>query len=78
MRKPCGLTQTLCTAAIIFFCLSLQPAQAYLDPGTGSMIIQLLIAGVLSALVFFRQIWHGTKNLFAKLTGRGKRNSDDS
>lgn len=77
MSIHCGWTRILYMAGVVFFCLSLQPAQAYLDPGTGSMIIQLLIAGVLSALVFFRQIGHGIKTLFAKITGRGKQNNDD-
>jgi hypothetical protein len=27
---------------------------AYLDPGTGSVLLQLLLAGVLSGMVFFK------------------------
>ena len=30
------------------------PLLAYLDPGTGSMALQVLFAGVLSSLYFFR------------------------
>lgn len=30
------------------------PLLAYLDPGTGSMALQILIAGMLSTLYFFR------------------------
>jgi len=48
---------------------------AYIDPGTGSFIIQLLIAGFLGALyalkVFWRQVlgfivkvWQGLKGFF--------------
>ena len=29
----------------------------YLDPGSGSMIIQLIIAGILGALFLFRGYW---------------------
>lgn len=32
-------------------------AQAYLDPGTGSMALQLLIAGVVGALATIRIYW---------------------
>lgn len=38
---------------------------AYIDPGTGSLILQTLIAGALGALVFFR-------SAIARLFGRGK------
>lgn len=57
--------------------LSLPPhAEAYLDPGTGSYILQLLIAGLLSALVMFKPILTMIKNTFAKLLGKEK-NSDE-
>ncbi len=35
----------------------------YIDPGTGSLIIQLLVAGSLSGLVFLKIYW---KKLFSK------------
>lgn len=47
-------------------------AHAYLDPGTGSFILQMLIAGVLGALfalkVFWKQIKAFFNNLFTKKT----------
>jgi hypothetical protein len=30
------------------------PAEAYVDPGTGSMVMQLLIGGAMAGLVLFR------------------------
>ena len=33
------------------------PAFAYLDPGTGSMILQLVIGGVAGALVVIKLYW---------------------
>jgi len=30
------------------------PAEAYVDPGTGSMLMQLLIGGAMAGLVLFR------------------------
>jgi hypothetical protein len=46
------------------------PAYAYLDPGTGSMIIQLVIAGVLGAIftlkTWWRQILGTIKGIFSR------------
>lgn len=39
-------------------------AFAYLDPGTGSMILQMLIAGLLSALFAIRMFWARVKAFF--------------
>lgn len=40
------------------------PAHAYLDPGTGSMILQLLLGGVAGALVICKLYWDRLKGLF--------------
>jgi hypothetical protein len=42
-------------------------AYAYIDPGTGSLIWQVLIAGLLSALVLVKAYWHRIRRL---ITGR--------
>lgn len=39
-------------------------AFAYLDPGTGSYVIQVLIAALLGSALFFRQIWAKLKEIF--------------
>lgn len=36
----------------------------YLDPGSGSMLIQLIIGAVLGVGVFLRVFWKNIKNLF--------------
>jgi hypothetical protein len=33
------------------------PAQAYLDPGSGSMLLQLLLGGVAGAVVVLKLYW---------------------
>ncbi len=59
----------------LFSLFFLKSANAYIDPGTGSFVIQLLIAGFLGALyalkVFWRQAlsfvlgaWRGLKGFF--------------
>jgi len=40
--------------------------QAYLDPGTGSMALQLLIAGVVGALATLRLYWARIKAFFLR------------
>ena len=40
---------------LLFVCAS--PAYAYVDPGTGSMMIQLLLGGVAGVIVLIRLSW---------------------
>jgi len=39
---------------------------AYLDPGSGSFILQLLVAGILGGLVALRMYWNKIKARFAR------------
>lgn len=41
---------------------------AYIDPGTGSVLVQTLIATIVGALFVIKTWWHRIKNLFAKRT----------
>ncbi|MBI2315075.1 hypothetical protein HYU93_03410 [Candidatus Daviesbacteria bacterium] len=41
-----------------------QNAYAYLDPGTGSYLFQILMAGLLGSLFFIKSIIRKLKNLF--------------
>jgi len=41
-------------------------AFAYLDPGTGSYIFQLAIAGLVGAAYFIKLYWFKVKAIFAK------------
>jgi ATP-dependent Zn protease len=41
----------------------------YVDPGSGSYLVQMIIAGVLGALFYFKSIWWKIKSFF----GRNKR-----
>ncbi|HLF37992.1 MAG TPA: hypothetical protein VI520_08670 [Anaerolineales bacterium] len=47
-----------------------RPVQ-YLDPGSGSYLLQLLIAGILGALFALRLYWRQVKGFFLKLLKRG-------
>lgn len=41
-------------------------AQAYIDPGAGAMLIQLVVGGVSGLLVILRLYWKKCKSLFYK------------
>jgi hypothetical protein len=58
-----GWTSLLCVGMVLAGSELLGPAHAYLDPGTGSMVIQAVIAGVVGALALGRLYWTRLKNL---------------
>ena len=59
-----------------------QPAYAYIDPGSGTFVLQILGMFIVSGLFFFRQIIFQAvdrfKSLRAKLTGRSTNESNTS
>lgn len=58
----------MATKALSLILLSLLPvtAQAYLDPGTGSIILQGLIAGIAVAWFTIKTYWYKLAALFGK------------
>ena len=69
MRK----TITGSALAIALLALS-SPAYAYLDPGTGSMLLQGLIAGVAASATIVSINYHRLKTKLLSLFGKGKDN----
>ena len=58
------------TIAIVFFIniiilLQASPSYAYLDPGTGSFALQMLIASVVGGLFFLKRMWAKIKGIFS-------------
>jgi hypothetical protein len=51
------------------------PAWAYLDPGTGSMMLQLLLGGITGAMVVGKLYWHRFRE-FVSLRFWGKPSDD--
>ena len=43
---------------------------AYLDPGTGAMIIQAIIAGIVGVIFAIKLFWFNIKNFCLKLLGK--------
>ena len=61
------------TAVMVF--ATAQETWAYIDPGTGSYLIQLLIAGGLAGAYTVRRYWHTLKATLARFGRTGSRSS---
>jgi len=47
-----------------------QNVHAYIDPGTGSLIIQILIGGAVGGLFLIKMYWKKVKAFFVKVFSR--------
>lgn len=60
------------TTIILFFAMVLLishlqgPVHAYLDPGTGSIMIQAILAAVVGAIAFVKLYWSRLTGLFRR------------
>jgi len=57
LRKVSSFTVPAAVAAWLY-ATSTMPAQAYLDPGTGSMILQVLLGGAAGVALAGKLYWH--------------------
>ena len=60
--------------ALWFLMFSARPAYAYLDPGSGSMILQILLGGAAALAVVLKLYWYS----FLGLLGIDKKKIDDT
>ena len=67
------LTPLALVVAVVLILLP-SPALAYIDPGTGSFVIQGIIAAVVGAGIVVKMYWHRIK---AALTGKPISEDDD-
>lgn len=69
-------TVRLATYALLCLLMATGPAYAYLDPGTGSILLQGLVAAVAGGLVAARLYWSKVKEFLSfaskKSDGTGK------
>jgi hypothetical protein len=74
----CMLKSSLITAFVVFcaFLLIPKPAFAYLDPGSGSYLIQIIIASVAGGGVLVKTQWRNIKKIFTK-KGKSKETKSD-
>ena len=50
----------------VFSLVWVDDAQAYIDPGTGGVFIQSLVAGIVGASFLIKTYWHKIKNVFTR------------
>ncbi|MBF8269450.1 MAG: hypothetical protein HW386_1159 [Gammaproteobacteria bacterium] len=51
-------------------------AYAYLDPGTGSFILQMLIAGIMGIILTAKLYWYRLIDFFKRHFGKTENNKD--
>jgi hypothetical protein len=65
------ISAALFTIAMLFAASELNgPLHAYLDPGTGSIALQLIIGGVVAAIATVRLYWDRLKQLVQRTPSR--------
>ena len=64
---------TMFISLIVFFIISnpFTIAHAYLDPGSGSMLLPLLLGGVTGVVVIFKLYWQRVKGVFNRSDSNG-------
>lgn len=62
--------------AVFFFTLP-QTSSAYLDPGTGSIILQAVIGVAVGGLFAVGLFWSRVKTFFRNLFSRGEKEKDE-
>lgn len=64
------LVEPLAYGSVFVLASSAAPAWAYLDPGTGSMMLQLMLGGVAGALVVGKLYLQRAREFFRSVVGR--------
>jgi len=72
MRFLRGLMMTLLLLSLFFFIFP-QKAYAYLDPGTGSFFLQVLLAALLGGLFAIKIFWSKIKIFLGEMLSRRKK-----
>ena len=66
LKRIVSETSSCALLAVLAWLLLVREAYAYLDPGTGSYIIQILVAGLLGALFMLKVYWGRIVGFFSK------------
>lgn len=63
-------TVSTCIALAVLLVLFPEPLFAYLDPGTGSYILQIILAAVLGGLFAIKLFWNRIKVFLKRIFSR--------
>lgn len=75
MKRPRILILASIVPAIFIIGVN-QDVHAYLDAGTGSIILQAVLGALVGALVAVKLFWNQIKAFFGKLLGRSKHHEE--
>jgi len=62
--------------ALMFAFITAPPAYAYLDPGSGSFIVQILLAGLMGAALMTKIYWARIKSFFGMQSAKEEDEDD--
>jgi hypothetical protein len=71
------VTWLIRATVLVWGLVCLGEAHAYIDPGAGSYIFQLLIAFFIGSAFIIKSFWRNICGFFRKLFGRGDNDEDD-
>ena len=72
-----GRILTVCMLVTLLYVAFPPPAYAYLDPGTGSYIFQLLIAGAVGLAFVIKVFWGRITGFFGKLFSKNAEQAEE-
>lgn len=62
-----------CLPLVLFMLvIAERPAHAYIDPGSGSLLLQLVLGGVAAVWVAVRLYWRRVVGMFSRSDGDGR------
>lgn len=68
--------KTIGALGLLFLVLTPHPAHAYIDPATGSYVLQLILGTLLGALYAVKMYWSRIKAFFFRGSGESMRDED--
>lgn len=73
MKKTLSMTSLV----LLLLVLATRPAHAYLDPASGSMILQVIVAAVAALLITIKAFWHKIRGMFGGSPTEDTADTDD-
>jgi hypothetical protein len=70
-------SRSLVFVAVLVICLRPATALAYIDPGTGSFVVQGIIAGIIGVGLAIKMFWHRIKSALTGKSGEGDEEFDE-
>ena len=65
MKVPDRFLKLTFVAVLLLFLFPL-PVQAYIDPGTGSYVLQIILASIAAALLGIKYFWSRIRSVFSR------------